>query len=140
MSARTQQHQIAHAMAAQLDRVNGGGTQAQRLASLEAENAKLRMLLEKARQRIVTLEAQTTPDDEQPALPGSEDQPPPTLAYKGRPATTIQRAAQHYGVHASTIYRRLLPGSRNRLAGEQLPGSNRWIVYLDQPFGSFRRR
>ncbi len=127
----TQQRQVHRAMAAQLDRVNRQSAE-QRIAELEAENARLRDLLQIARDRIAALQA-----GEQEQLPLSDTlRPSPTMLYKGRPATTVQNVAQFCGVHGSTIFRRLQQG---QIAGEQLPGSNRWIVYLDQNFERRKR-
>lgn len=142
------------AMATQLDRVNRR-TPERRAAELELDNARLEHRLELARQRIEQLEAEVTglraalSDQAAAFLPSparaahfqrplldAEARPASTLLYSGRPATTVAQIAAHYGVHPSTITRQLQSG---KLAGAQLPGSNRWIVYLDRKIGPFRR-
>lgn len=131
---------IHRAMATQVDRVNGQSNTAQRIAELEQANARLQHRLTLAQQRVRALEAQLAA--EQPVAEAGDGDAldstlRATLTYKGRPATTPQRVAAHYGVHPSSITRRL---NARKLDGEQLPGSNRWIVYLDQPIGPFRKR
>ena len=131
---------IHRAMATQVDRANGQSNTEQRIAELEQANARLQHRLDLAQQRVRALEAQLATHrpaaDPAPTTP-LDGSPNATLTYKDRPATTPQRVAAHYDVHVSTITRRLNAG---KLAGEQLPGSNRWVVYLDQPIGPFRRR
>ncbi|MFA7386059.1 MAG: hypothetical protein WCZ87_00205 [Thiohalobacteraceae bacterium] len=141
------------AMATQLDRVNRRQPE-QRAVDLEMANARLTHRLELARERITQLEAEvaglraTLSDQAAAFLPSpsraarfqrpllDDERPTTTLMYAGRPATTVARIAQHYAVHPSTVTRHLQSG---KIAGEQLPGSNRWIVYLDRKIGPFRR-
>lgn len=143
----------SRAMVAQLDRVNRR-TPERRAAELEMENARLQHRLELARQRIEQLEAEVAglraalSDQAAAFLPSpvraahfqrpllDDERPATTLMYAGRPATTVARIAAHYGVHPSTITRHLQAG---KIAGAQLPGSNRWIVFLDRKIGPFRR-
>ncbi len=130
MSSRTLNRKITRAMTDQLDRVNAERTQDQ-IADLERQLERTQELLRIARERVRELEAA-----QNPALaPDVTDRPAPSMAYHGRAATTPQKAAEFYGVHISTIIRRLQSG---KIAGEQMRDSNRWIVYLDKPIGSFR--
>lgn len=128
--SRSLNRQVTRAMSAQLDRVNAQRAQ-ERIAELEREVERLQNLLQLAHTRIRDLEAQQNPTLD----PDITDRPAPSMAYHGRAATTPQKAAEFYGVHISTIIRRLQSG---KIAGEQMPGTNRWIVFLDKPIGSFR--
>lgn len=136
--AHSLQNSAYSAMATQLDRVNGQNARI-RIAELEQEIEHVRDLLRLARERLKEKDAEIEALKDaiapiQQSLPGS---PESTLVYQGRAATTPQKAAEWHGVHVCTIIRRLQSG---KIAGEQLPGSNRWIVYLDQPMAPFRSR
>lgn len=141
-SSRSLQRKIHSSMAAQLDRVNADNAQRrveeleQALADRDRQIARLQNKLQSAADKISRLEAQLTPADDA----GDDSGLRPTMTIFGRPATTIQHVALHYGVHVSTVFRRLQPGNKQRIAGGQLPGTNRWYVFLDQPIGSFRTR
>jgi CRP-like cAMP-binding protein len=131
------------AMANQLDRVNAANA-SQRIADLEQEVAHLQELLQIARRqiaekdaRIAELEAAAKAPVQMPLPAPFKGRPAPNLVYKGRAATTAQRAADYYGVSLSTITRRLHAG---KIAGEQLPGSNRWIVFLDCEISTFQKK
>jgi Tfp pilus assembly protein FimV len=132
---------IYGAMATQLDRVNAANAH-ERITELEQDVARLQSLLQTARERIAkqnaeleTLRAAAAPQPVPQAK--HKDRPAPNLTYKGRAATTAMQAAAYYGVHLSTVIRRLQNG---KIAGEQLPGSNRWIVFLDCPIPAFQKK
>jgi TolA-binding protein len=132
------------AMATQLDRVNAANA-SQRVAELEQEIARLQSSLQTAREIIERqnkfIENLQQPADPAPAKPLPMAQvagrPAPNLIYKGRAATTAKRASDYYNVSPSTVIRRLQSG---KMAGEQLPDSNRWIVYLDCDIPRFQKK
>lgn len=125
---------IARARLEQIIRVNGNVSHAQRVSDLEAENARLENLLCVAQEKLTKQEAiiaalqQRLADLEQSA-PGQT--PVPDRRYHGRPWITPKEAAsQAHLKHVQDVYRYLKSGWWQ---GEQMPGTNRWVVFADQP-------
>lgn len=149
--SRLQAAKIARSMAIQLDRANIDNARRE-IEDKQREIERLESLLKIAREKVQKLEGekeilrlqlesashikQQLTASRPLALPGLPA-PASTLNYKARPASTPKQIAARYGVHISTVIRRLQKG---KLAGEQLPGSNRWIVYTDQPISFDKER
>lgn len=124
---------VARAMSAQLNRVNNDpDTLRERIGELEDQIALLREMNKQKDRRIFDLEDQLTAAESGARLDVSSA--PQT--YQGRPVLTPTQAAARAWISRSSVNRYLTSGY---WAGVQLPGSNRWLVYADQPLSKKKK-
>lgn len=125
--------QIGRAMSTQLHRVNNDPeTLRERIAELTDQVELLREMNKTKDRRIFDLEDQLAAAESGTHLDVSSA--PQT--YQGRPVLTPNQAASRAWVSRATVNRYLTGGYWQ---GVQLPGSNRWLVYADQPLTKKRK-
>lgn len=128
--------QLGVAMSQQVERVNNNPDVLRDLLQEARDTiANLRQLLHQKDARIADLSAQIRLA--QITAPRMTDEPVTDVVtgmqtYNGRPVITPAEAAQRTWLSRSTVNRYINSGHWEAV---QIKGSNRWVIYADQPLG-----